>query len=125
DFALGRIPVDTLDQANTVVNKIINYEHTPPSLPSFYSTATLASDFQCCLAGGAAPGTDQRTFVQTSEFARNVLMANGKTGERIYAMTGSGTPNRYYDGTLLPPDLGSGSGFPWNGNTFDISNAIN
>ncbi|MDO8473497.1 MAG: C25 family cysteine peptidase [Dehalococcoidia bacterium] len=31
-FAVGRIPVDTLNQANAVVNKIVQYESSPPFL---------------------------------------------------------------------------------------------
>ncbi len=125
DFAVGRIPVDTLEQANTVVAKIVAYEHTPPVGVSFYGSAAVASQFQCCRTDVGAAGTDQRSFIEVSEFARNVMTNAGKAVDRIYTMTGSGTPARYYNGTLLPAAIGSGSGFAWGGTTAGITAAIN
>ncbi len=125
DFAVGRIPAKTLDEANIVVSKIVAYEHTPPINAGFYSHAAIASYFQCCRSDVSQPGTDQRGFIQTSEFARNALMANGKTVDRIYIAPASPTPARYYDGTLLPSEIGSGSGFPWNGTGANIASAFN
>lgn len=127
DFAVGRIPVDTLTQANVVVDKIIAYEKTPPFNASFYQRAAVASQFQCCRDDVATSGTDQRTFIEVSEFSRNVMLGKGKLVDRIYTKTGPAAtvPARYYNGTFLPASLGSGSGFPWNGSTADISGAIN
>ncbi len=124
DFAVGRIPVDTLAQADTVVDKIINYEKTPPFDFAFYRNASIASQFQCCRSGSPA-GRDQRSFIETSELARNELLARGKTVERIYTRTGYDTPRRYYNGTLLPAALAPASGFAWDGDTSDIVNAFN
>ena len=155
DFGFGRIPVDTLAQAQTVVDKIINYEKAPPTEPSFYQNASLAAQFQCCgmdpdgspLADRA--GTDQRTFIEVSEFVRNVMLGQGYSVERIYTKTvdeggycleenppgtcistqtpysGDQTPRRYPDGTPLPADLGPWSGFAWDGGTQDIVHAFN
>lgn len=136
DLAYGRIPVDTLEQAQTVVNKIISYEGSPPTAPHFYRNITLASYFQCCRVEVAQDGVDSRSFIETSELVRNALSAQGYTVERIYttstayhadyAASGrSTTPNRYFNGSLLPADLRAGSGFAWNGNAGDIVNAIN
>jgi len=118
----------------------------------FYTTAAFASQFQCCrmYQDGSPlnnqPGTTQRGFIETSELVRNHLRGMGYTVERIYTETvdlggycldnlspctrqqpynGDTTPNRYYNGTLLPTDLRSGSGFPWNGSTADIIDAFN
>src|SRR6185295_310233 len=123
----------------------------------FYTTASIASFFQCCRMNqnGSAlngqPGTDMRSFVQTSETIRNTIMGAGYTVERIYdTNTGyaqggnclvttmpcptnqiqqpynaSTTPNRYFNGTLLPADLRSGSGFAWNGSSANITSAFN
>jgi hypothetical protein len=128
DFALGRIPVDTLDQANTVVNKIISYEKDPPSLKSFYKNVGIASQFQCC-RDWPYIGRDQRSFIETSELVRNELLTHSYGVDRIYTKTvegtGGSTPIRYYNGTLLPPAIGSGSGFAWDGDTTDIINAWN
>lgn len=131
DFAVGRIPVDTLEEAQRVVDKSIQYESQPPfsspfnNIP-FYSTAGLAAQFQCCRNGDPS-GRTQRSYIETAEIARNALLAGGKNAERIYVSTGTAntTPNRYYNGNLLPADLRSGSGFPWNGDTDDIVDAIN
>jgi hypothetical protein len=133
-FAVGRIPVDTLAQANTVVNKIIDYEKTPPgSLGSdpFYNRVTIASQFQCCRTDVGNAGVAQRTFAEVSEFVRNALVGQGYSVQRIYERTidgaygGDPTPRRYYDGTPLPAAIGPGSGFAWNGSTTDVVNAFN
>lgn len=133
-FAVGRIPVDTLAQANTVVNKIIDYEKTPPGTvgpDAFYNRVTLASQFQCCRTDVANPGTAQRTFAEVSEFVRAALVGQGYSVQRIYQRTidaaygGDPTPRRYYNGTPLPAAIGPGSGFAWNGSTTDVVNAFN
>lgn len=128
DFALGRIPVDTLDQANTVVDKIINYESNPPNQASFYRNVGIASQFQCCRDGGQS-GRDLRSFVETSELVRDELLNHNYSVDRIYTKTvngdGGSTPRRFFNGALLPADLGAGSGFAWDGDTSDIVNAWN
>lgn len=156
DFAVGRISVDTNDEAQVVVNKIIQYESNPPKTDTgdpFYTTTSNASQFQCGrMNADGTPlygqsGTDQRAFIETSELVRDELISLGYTVERIYtetvdsggycldksnpcnavqqAYSGNTTPNRYYNGTLLPADLRSGSGFAWNGTTADVIDAFN
>src|SRR5262249_26473568 len=83
DIAVGRIPVKSLDQANTVVNKIIGYEKTPPLAPDFYHNATFAGYFECCNSS-SSPGRENRTFIQTTEFLRNELVGKGYEVQRIY-----------------------------------------
>lgn len=101
DFGTGRVPVDTLAQADTVVDKIVNYESDPPYLglgngAPFYNTAGFASQFQCCrMNANGTPlnnqaGTDQRAFVETSELARNELLDRGYNVPRIYTRTTDG-----------------------------------
>jgi len=123
DIGVGRISVDNLAEANTVVNKIIAYEKTPPEVASFYENATVVSQFQYCREGHS--GWDERTFVEASEFTRDALLNHGYTVERIYTETDSSTtPRRYFDGTHLPVDLGLYSDFPWDGGTQDIIDAF-
>lgn len=128
DFALGRIPVDTLAQADTVVDKIINYESNPPNQASFYSNVAIASQFQCCRSGGQS-GRDERSFIETSELVRNELLNRGYGVDRIYTKTLNGSggtiPKRFFNGALLPAALDENSGFPWDGDTNDIINAWN
>ncbi|MBI5716868.1 MAG: hypothetical protein HZC37_04180 [Burkholderiales bacterium] len=137
-FAVGRIPVDTLTEANTVVNKIVHYEASPPFINfgsggPFYTTATMASYFQCCRTDVTQAGRDMRSFVETSETVRNTLVGSGYTVQRIYNSNtdyqgnpvSDTTPRRYFDGDALPAALAPGSGFGWNGTTTDIVNAFN
>ncbi|MEX0641635.1 MAG: C25 family cysteine peptidase [Pirellulales bacterium] len=129
DVAISRIPVDTLTQAQTIVDKSINYEQNPPGgfLNPFYENATVVSHFQGYQEDDPA-GRDKRAFVEVSEEARDTLMGHGKTVERIYTKTeddfpSQGPPEKYYDGTLLPAALRGG--FPWDGDTTDIINSFN
>ncbi len=137
-FAVGRIPADTLAEANTVVNKIVQYESNPPFINRgrggpFYTTATTASYFQCCRRDVTQAGRDMRSFVETSETVRNTLAGQGYTVQRIYnsntdyatGAVSDTTPRRYFDGDALPAALAPGSGFGWNGTTTDIVNAFN
>ena len=134
-FAIGRIPVDTIGQANAVVDKIINYEKNPPGSffgPNpFYQNVTLASQFQCCRTDVNQVGRAQRTFTQVSEFVRSALVGSGYSVQRIYELTvdnaynADPTPRRYYDGAQIPAAIGPGSGFNWNGSRTDIINAFN
>ncbi len=143
DLAVGRIPVDTLTQAQDVVDKTINYEQNPPNVASFYDNAAMASYFQCCRNDVVNDGTDTRSFVETVELVRDELMDEGYTVNRIYTTDNDRTddptdptnfydetvrdttPNRYYNNALLPSDLRASSGYPWNGNTTDVIDAFN
>lgn len=136
DLAIGRIPVDTLDQANVVINKIVNYEQHPPIAPGFYRNMSFAAYFQCCRNDVADDGRTVRSFIETSELVRDRLTSLGYTVERIYS-TGTGyepdyvaagrdtTPRKYRNGAALPAALAPASGFAWNGSSSDVVNAIN
>ena len=139
DLALGRIPVDTAAEAQTVVDKIVAYEKTPTTNANFYKRVTLASYFQCCRID-QADGTDARAFAQTSEQVRGYLQSLSYTVQRIYTSSAKyyadplktsyydpardATPRFYYNSQALPADLGPGSG-AWNGTTTDVINAFN
>jgi hypothetical protein len=141
DFAVGRMPVNSAAEAQRVVDKVINYESKPPFINRFsggpfYTTATVASFFQCCrtdFMNISVKGRDMRSFIETSETVRNQLLANGYGVERIYnTHTGyadgvvfDATPQRFWDGDLLPVDLRKGSGFAWDGGTDHIVDAFN
>jgi hypothetical protein len=142
DLALGRIPVDSLADAETVINKIVNYEQTPPNQHSFYKNMAFAAYFQCCSASAANDGTAVRSFTETAEFVRDEMTSEGYTVERIYtsdddyhddptksgyydASTRDTTPDYYNNGARLPVDLRDGSGFVWDGDTSDVVDAFN
>lgn len=136
DLATGRISVDTLSQAEIVINKIVSYEKTPPFAPSFYSSLSFGAYFQCCRTDVADDGRTVRSFIETAELVRDELISLGYNVERIYS-TGTGyhpeypaagrdtTPRKYRNGAALPADIGAGSGFGWNGSSADVINAIN
>ena len=134
DFAVGRIPVDTLAQANDVVNKIVQYEQTPPDNPAFYSSAAVASYFQCCVVDTAVPpGAEQMGFISDTEFDVARLRAHGYTVERLYAettddplYTRNTTPRSLRGGAeTMPTDIAPTSGFAWTGGTTAVANAFN
>lgn len=121
----GRIPVSSLEEANTIIDKIIGYEQSPPSSASFYDNALHCSYFQDHENDGYETGR----YAQTSEDIRSYVMTQGKSVQRVYYTEPNINP-RYWDNTiysngepianeLLKP------GFAWNGNHTDITNAIN
>ncbi len=132
-IAVGRIPVDSLAEADTVVDKIIGYEATPPTeFPggSFYGRAAIASYFQP--HGGDQPDfvENGRRFIQDSEDIRNHMVDQGFDVQRIYTahtpLTPDNTPRFYRDGTTpLPAPLRPEDGYPWDGDAQQIIDAFN
>ena len=120
DIYRGRISVSTLEEANVVIDKIINYEKTPPINSSFYNTGVNCSYFQDTNCDGYA----DRRFAQTSEDIRDYLISQGKTIERIYCTGGNVTPLYWNNGENVPTELLKPT-FAWDGNYTDIINAIN
>jgi len=132
DLAVGRIPVDSEAEAQTVVDKIVHYEGDPPFSPSFYSSAAIASYHQCCRADVPVPGVeDGRAFITNAEYLRNQLLGRGYAVDRIYntntdympGYTGDPTPLAFADQTSLPAELLPP--FPWDGDAADVTAAIN
>ena len=139
-FAMGRIPVDTLAQATTVVNKIVDYEQSPPMSETFYDNVSLVGQFQCCRTDVEKDGTDQRTYIEVSERVRHLLVNKGYEVQRIYTRTidggapnadppvpgyeGDPTPAFIYSGEALPADIGPESNFFYSGSTFAIRQAF-
>lgn len=117
---IGRLSVSSLDEANIVVNKIIDYEKTPPLNPSFYNSGVNCSYFQ----DDNNDTYEDRLFVKTSESIRNKLISNGKTVERIYNTNIYISPRYYSDGNSIPTELLK-PGFSWDGDYTDIINSIN
>jgi hypothetical protein len=136
DLAIGRIPVDTLADANIVVNKIVSYEQSPPFAPAFYNSAGFASYFQCCREDVADDGRTVRSFIETAELVRNELTGLGYNVDRLYSTSTvyhpdyatagrDTTPRRYRNGANLPAAIGAGSGFGWNATSTDVINTFN
>jgi hypothetical protein len=121
-FGIGRFPVDTVAQAQTMVNKVIAFENAPPAASfwgeDYYSRLTFASYFQ------GSGSTDQRWFVETTEMVRNHALGLGYRPERIYHASAASDPRFYRGGGALPAELRK-PGFAWNGNAADINAAVN
>ena len=121
-FGIGRFPVDTLAQANTMVSKVLAFENFPPSNPvvgnDFYNRLTFAAEFQ----GSGA--TDERWFAETAEIVRNHALGLGYAVERIYGATALSNPTRWRGGALIPASLRKPV-FPWNGSAAGINTAVN
>jgi hypothetical protein len=122
DVNVGRIPAPDLPTANTVVDKIVDYEDDPPFSLGFYGHATFTSYWQCGLDGDipcATATTDERGFTKTSETIRDALVAAGYQVDRVYTTAANANPQKYYDGTDLPAELMKPA-FPWNGVGQDV-----
>jgi hypothetical protein len=130
DFAVGRIPVDTLSQAQIVVGKIIAYEQTPPMDPDFYQWASFASHFERRRDDPDTPEDEtdmlreRYGFIRKTEQLRNLLLFGGKSVERIYSKDPLAFPLFYSDYTPLPQDL-LPANFAWDGGTADVVSALN
>ncbi|MCU0287817.1 MAG: C25 family cysteine peptidase, partial [Acidobacteria bacterium] len=127
DIFLGRISVDSLSEAQTTVQKIINYESNPPALATFYSNAAVIAHFKDNDNNGFEDGRE----VKTTEEIRDFLLTQGASVERIYDYNQFyfNYPTYYNNGIFgngepLPPDLLLPNGFTWNGNTGDIFSAF-
>ena len=124
ELGVGRIPVDTLDQANAVVDKIIAYERKPVPL------ITAGSDFFARLAFPAQfqdddlDGRAERWFAETSEDIRGHLVGKGLAVQRIYRAPAASDPTLWRDGGAVPAYLRK-PGFPWDGDRNDIIDAVN
>lgn len=121
-FGIGRFPVDTLAQANTIVSKVMAFENSPPTDAiwgqDFYSRLTFASYFQ------SSGTTDQRWFVEVSEMIRDHAVGLGYNVARLYTAPSSSNPSFYNSGAAIPTSLKK-PGFPWNATKTDIAAAIN
>jgi len=126
DIYRGRVSVSTLDEANSVIDKIIKYEKSPVSNASFYNSGINCAYFQ---------DTDNydtyadRRFAQTSEEIRDYMMSQGKEVERIYYTKSTVTPKYWNKGQFsfgeeIPLELQKPQ-FAWNGNASNISSSIN
>ena len=127
DMAHGRISPSTATEAQTIVDKVINYEKTPPTTASFYQNGLNCAQYQ---DDNPADTYADRRFCHTSENIRDYTQGVlGYTVERIY-FTDSPDPTYYNNGyysppnTQIPAELQSAS-FNWSGGSADITSAIN
>ncbi len=136
DILLGRLSVDTLGEAEDVIDKIMNYERNPSNVADYYNNASLVALFEddTDFAGDSEPedGIEDRIWIEAVEEIRTHLLNKGYGVQRIYATSSgfpgdpaSSIPDEYEDGTTLPAELQNANGFAWDGDTDDIEDAIN
>lgn len=128
DMAHGRISVSNVEEAQVVVDKIINYEKTPVNNASFYENGLTCANYQDDNNDGFA----DRRFCHTSEDIRDYLQnEQGYVADRVYYSTTSANLSSlrynngfYSSGQLLPADLRTGV-FNWSGGSADITSSLN
>jgi hypothetical protein len=97
----GRIPVNSLEEAQTVIDQIVNYERTPPADPGYYRRMTLAAFFQ---DDSPQDGRADRAYMKTMESIRAHMVALGFDVDRVY-VSNNPSPQHYKDGTTVPVEV--------------------
>lgn len=125
DLLCGRIPVKTNEEANVVIDKIINYEKHPVQDSLFYKNGLHCAFFQ----DDSIDTYEDRRFTLTSEEIRNSVMDEGINVLRVYTAKDSVNPlfwnNDYFSfGDSIPFELRRPN-FTWSGDSIDINAAIN
>jgi len=137
EFGYARLSVDTDEEADSLIARVIRYERSPVNFNSYYTHSTMA----CCFQDGQYGPPDSiadRRFAKTSEDVKNFLDTQGYTQERIYI-----TANLYNSDPVYPKYWSTdfvfendSSGveipwylqkptFPWDGDAGDITAAVN
>jgi hypothetical protein len=132
---LSRISVNDSSDVAHIVDKILEYERTPPANANFYTTTPLARLFEDDTDSPTDPSPsdgredDVWVLIERAEEMRDALIADGYTADRIYNFSGGWAqgPQQWNDGTNLPDHLTQQppTVFAWNGNTNDIVTAFN
>lgn len=100
--AIGRIPVQTPDEAQQVVDQIIGYEKTPPVEQNYYNRMVFVAYFQ----DHKWPwGCDERAFIQTMEEIREKMLIFGFNIDRIYVKETNNQPQYYVDLKKIDQDV--------------------
>ncbi len=121
DVATGRISPENATQANLIVDKIINYEKTPPTSSDFYNKILAIGYFQ----DNNDNGTENMRFINNAENIRTDLMSRGFSVDRYYVNNRqSNCPAKDYSGKTLANELLNCSSL-WNNPKSNVVNAIN
>ena len=139
DLYCGRLSVDTVDQLRIVVNKILDYEKTPPDNPAFYQTTSLVNLFEDKNHRRDDPhpedGQEDTSFriIENAQDIYHFLLQHPYTAERIYNRSSSAfAPKEYENGSAIPAEITLAGdpahgipAFPWTGNRANITAAFN
>lgn len=126
DIYTGRISVNNIDEARTVLSKIARLEMCPIPDEQFYKSAYHFATFQ---TNNVDKSTEKRRFVQTSEEILNYMKIQGVDVERHYDLYFEDSTPQYYSsnrgsGLPLPEELTSGK-FQWNYTSRDVQKSFN
>lgn len=125
DIYIGRIPVNSENEANNVINKLIRWEMCPIVNEKFYKNAAHCAKFE---TPKEEPNTEDRRFVLTSEEIRDYVMTKGISAHRLYSANPDVNPQFYSSdysfGQAISADLQKPS-FEWNCSISEIANRIN
>ncbi|MGM0647482.1 MAG: C25 family cysteine peptidase [Bacteroidota bacterium] len=126
DMAHGRISVSSSAEAISTIQKIIEYESSPPSSASFYEHGLNCAYFQDDDTSGYA----SRRFVHSSEEVLSYLNTLNYNINRVYYTDPYVTPTHfndgyYSDGQAIPPVLLRSNGYAWDGDGDDVIQEIN
>lgn len=125
-IGIGRFPVDTLAQAQTMVAKVMAFENFPPAAgngsptaaQNYYTRMAFASFFE----GNGS--TDERWFAEVTEKVRNHALAQNMNVRRIYKASAASNPLTWRSGSAIPSSLRKPT-FAWDGDKADIVDAFN
>lgn len=128
DVAKGRISVSSLSEANSIVNKIINYEKNPTTDASFYNKILSLAYFQDDKDDNTNTydGKEDRWFVETAEYIKKDLESRSYTVDRFYTKDYADgvCPAKMNNGTSIPSELLNCSS-NWNRDISNLINAVN
>lgn len=129
DLYRGRLSVSTLEEANTVIDKIIEYERTPNTDPGFYLSGLNCAYFQDNDPTFDGDGYEDIPMVQISEAIRDYVIGQGKSVSRVYSTFVFSNPTNWNNGQYaygepIPQELLRPQ-FKWDGRASDILERIN
>ncbi len=104
----GRIPVEKMEDAMSVVDQIIRYEKAPPPDSAYYKRMTVAAYFEDCKSaeGRWSDGRTEQNFIKTMEDIRRHMISQGFKVNRVYfSYTPKSKKYWYRDGTPVPQDV--------------------
>lgn len=98
DVVTGRISVSTLAEANTVVDKIIKYEKTPPTDYNFYRKSVHCGYYEDKYRDGRYDGYADNDFAESTFNSYNTVVNNSDISiNRVYTASS-------YGSDVLPKD---------------------
>lgn len=127
DLFYGRLPGASRGAVDRMIDKIIEYEDSPPTDDEFYSTVSLIGYFQDQAGSDGSPpdGREDRGFIRISEVVRDQWRARNKEVETLYHAEPGIDPALDQYGDPLRTELLRSAGYPWNVDASRINAIVN